>query len=466
MLEPTKFNLFLSDLPDLYHAESLDLSFVTSSADTVLRRTFGIEGELASYISSSDTLSFDFQLTDQELQLMQQSQSVLARITSEDCTEVVAAHSMHNVDFTSRSLCLSLADGWNVLPYTSRDFTFHGCVHTLKTHSAGNGIRVVFVGDGFSDRQIASGYYQRVIDKAVEMYFSVSPFAEFRELFDVWSIDAVSADEGCRMDATEAEPNNSAFKSFFGNSTETGGDVYACMDIAAPVLGETQELQLNSMMVVVLNSHKYAGSTYFYYYRPCTTDFGEGWAFCFLPLAQDDERMARLIHHEANGHGFAKLGDEYLPRNGEKTITEKARATYDLYTSMGWYKNIDVSPDADAVKWSSYIADPDYQDEGIGVYEGANIYTYGFYRPTESSIMKNNQGEFNAPSREAIWYRIQKLAFGKDANYDVADFKAWDKENRRGGTLLSPYHQKQQKAQDLDPELPAPKVRSFSLFQR
>lgn len=466
-LVQAKVCLSVSNLPELYNAVTLQVSFISSSADTLYQRTFGLEGDQASHLTSTDTLSYEFDATDQDFLLLQQSQSVRALITADDCTQVVTEQSLDNIsNFTSRRFSLNLADGWNILTYESSDFSHHGRIHSLQTHTVGEGIRLVFVGDGFSDRQIATGYYQRLMDKAVEMYFNVTPFAEFRELFDVWSIDAISVVEGCSLDATEDEPNNSAFKSFFGTGTIAGGDVYACVDIAAPVLGATLSHQLNSMFVVIMNSHKYAGATYLFYYNGCNTNFGEGWAFSFLPLAQDDERFCRLIHHEADGHGFAKLADEYLPRDGERSITASARATYDLYTSMGWYKNIDVTPDAAVVKWSSYISDPEYQDEGIGVYEGANIFTYGFYRPTESSIMKNNQGEFNAPSREAIWYRIQKLAYGIDKAYDMADFRAWDKENRRGGVMQAPYRLKKQEAQEVDPELPAPKVQELSLFER
>ena len=40
--------------------------------------------------------------------------------------------------------------------------------------------------------------------------------------------------------------------------------------------------------------------------------------------------------------------------------------------------------------------------------------------------MNDNCGGFNAPSREAIYYRIHKLAYGPDWEYDYETFVAYD----------------------------------------
>lgn len=44
--------------------------------------------------------------------------------------------------------------------------------------------------------------------------------------------------------------------------------------------------------------------------------------------------------------------------------------------------------------------------------------------------MMDNLGRFNAPSRYTIWYRIHKLAYGKDWNGTYEDFVAYDAINR------------------------------------
>ena len=40
--------------------------------------------------------------------------------------------------------------------------------------------------------------------------------------------------------------------------------------------------------------------------------------------------------------------------------------------------------------------------------------------------MFTNKGQYNAPSREAIYYRIHKLAYGASWKYDYETFVSWD----------------------------------------
>ena len=45
-------------------------------------------------------------------------------------------------------------------------------------------------------------------------------------------------------------------------------------------------------------------------------------------------------------------------------------------------------------------------------------------------MMNLNKGKFNAPFREAIYYRIHKLAYGASWKYDYETFVSWDAKNR------------------------------------
>ena len=52
------------------------------------------------------------------------------------------------------------------------------------------------------------------------------------------------------------------------------------------------------------------------------------------------------------------------------------------------------------------------------------------WKPSQHSIMNNDaDGMFNAPSREAIYKRIHRLAFGKDWQYDYEKFVEYDQKN-------------------------------------
>ena len=97
----------------------------------------------------------------------------------------------------------------------------------------------------------------------------------------------------------------------------------------------------------------------------------------------------------------------------------------------GWWKNCDFTDDPDRVKWSRFLSDSRYRYDGLGCFEGGFTYERGVWRPTENSIMLDNTGGYNAPSREAIWYRIHKLAYGDSWTYDYEAFVSYDARNRK-----------------------------------
>lgn len=130
--------------------------------------------------------------------------------------------------------------------------------------------------------------------------------------------------------------------------------------------------------------------------------------------------------HEAGGHGFGKLLDEYFYTG---TISQQEIETnLDYRNNFGWGWNVDYTSDPNQVVWAKFLNDTRFSNQGLGVFEGAATYQYGAYRPTENSIMRYNTGGYNAPSREAIYYRIQKLAFGKEPDYE--EFVEWDQAHR------------------------------------
>lgn len=414
------------------------------------------------YTETVNIFSFLPALTSEQQNIFEKTDSdhpvrIHAHIQCQDCSE-------YDCDTIISCAPATLSDGllsltlthWQHKAYTSTDYSAQGNIYILSQHSEGQGIRLMFLGDGFSDRQIASGYYADVMQRAVDHFFSVPPFDQFQSLFDIWYMDAVSAEEGCRRDATKENPNNSAFSSWYGNSTMTGADEASIMKFVEPVLGQGYNDLFNSHIVVVLNSTKHAGTSYIYWPAGRDTDYGEGWSFCYLPLAQDNEHFRRLIHHEANGHGFAKLGDEYFhDRNGD--CPASVMKDYLTETTLGWLKNVDITADPDSIKWAYMLQDPEFVGLGTGIFEGAFTYSHGFYRPSENGIMRNNQGAFNAPSAEAIWYRIHKLAYGDSWQYDAEAFRSWFlREHGKDNALSIPMITRSMAADDADAPLHAP----------
>ena len=97
----------------------------------------------------------------------------------------------------------------------------------------------------------------------------------------------------------------------------------------------------------------------------------------------------------------------------------------------GWWSNVDFTDDPSEVKWAHLLSDPRYEDENLGVFEGARGCSTGIWRASYQSIMKDNSGEFNAPSREVIWRRIHRLAYGDAWEYSYEAFAEYDRINRK-----------------------------------
>ena len=185
-----------------------------------------------------------------------------------------------------------------------------------------------------------------------------------------------------------------------------------------------------ALIIVVMNSDAYAGTCYMYW--PNVVDgYGNGLTISYFPLGTDDVMLAGLICHEAGGHGFAKLADEYAYEHmgtiSSSTVSEH-RIQQD---NWGWWKNVDFTSDPAQVRWSYFLEDERYANQGLGVFEGGLTYWSGVWRPTYKSIMLQNTGGFNAPSREAIYYRINKLAYGTDWKYDYETFVEFDEASRK-----------------------------------
>ena len=326
--------------------------------------------------------------------------------------------------------CLTyLADEYDLTLkfYESTDYSQDGKVEMLQTAKEGNGIDLVVMGDGFSDRLIADGTYRKTMVDAMEGFFSVEPFASFRNLFNVYMVTAVSKNEEFSI-GTET-----ALAGYF-NATGTvcNGSIATVQEYARKAVDETR-LQ-NATCLAILNKEMPAG--YAYMLDPeAENDYGCGTGIAFVALGAGsfigfgDNTMAEIIHHEGGGHAFGKLADEYYyDFNGP--VSQDGLDYLHQVEKYGWYKNIDSESSPTAVKWAKFLADPRYAGEHLGVYEGAALCISGLYRPTEDSIMFTNKGQYNAPSREAIYYRIHKLAYGTSWKYDYETFVSWDAKNR------------------------------------
>lgn len=301
----------------------------------------------------------------------------------------------------------------------SVDFSEDGKIDTLQQHAKGEGIPIVLMGDGFVDQELADGTYRRVMEKAMENLFTEEPVKSLREYFDVFMINAVSENNDFGMGYKTAF----SCKLAGGNSTVIKGDDVSVQVYVGKVLKE--EKKRNSLAVVVLNTSVYAGTTYFGYQDGNGKFIEFAIAYCPVIETLESEHFRQVLVHEAVGHGFGKLEDEYVyPDKGNVTTLEMQQIR--TMQANGWAQNVDFTASKDTVLWASFLTDSRYQNEHLGVYEGACTYPKGAYRPSEDSMMNSNTCAFNAPSRKSLYEKVMKI--GMDTEQVLyEDFVTFDK---------------------------------------
>lgn len=300
--------------------------------------------------------------------------------------------------------------------YVSSDFSADGTVTCLQKATLGRGIPVVIMGDGFADIDVADGTYGRAMSQTCENLFSEEPVRSLRDYFDVYAVTAVSPNRGVGSN------RSTTFSTLPSNiSTSIDFDADKVDEYVSKVDGADME---NGLAVVILNSGSHNGVTMLLIDSDTQQPRQAAVSLCALIDGIDGENFRQVLVHEAIGHGFAKLADEYgyehygAPDDGD--VRQLRR-----FHQWGWMVNADVADDVGSVRWSPFVADSRFASERIGCYEGAYTFALGVYRPTEESMMRSNQSPFNAPSRKAIYDKVMLLGEGLPASTHE-EFAAFD----------------------------------------
>lgn len=312
------------------------------------------------------------------------------------------------------------------------DYTNDGKVSTLQTHTKGQGIPVVLTGDGFLDTHIAAGTFDDVMKMAYKYLFSVEPMKSLKDYFDVYSVTAVSKES--HFTAHSETAFNLRFSS---ETTEITGDRDRIMSYVQKVGGLSTDSSdktgyfkyYNTLVIVIANVDRYAGTCEVHLSSPLS-GVSTGYSVAYVPMAVAKNHqgigMEHLLHHEAIGHGFGKLDDEYSYVESGRITDEELKDLEKKY-ELRAYLNTDVKSDVKQTHWAHLAADTHYGAEALGAYEGAHTFYKGVYRPTRTSIMDDNTGGFNAPSRELIYKRAMMIANGGEFTYKYEDFQSFDK---------------------------------------
>ena len=292
-----------------------------------------------------------------------------------------------------------------------------GDLYTHQTKGIGNGVNIVIMGDCFDAKDIAEGKYLKAMQDAYTYFFDIEPYKTYKDYFNVYTVFGMSADSGMGTVNTIREAR-------FGSQYTLNEGVSPNFEtvFAGACVAPINDDVATTLVILVENSNEYSGLCYMW---------GDGSAVALVPMSTDPAPydFQGLVHHEAGGHGFGKLADEYIYHNAfiqSCTCTCCGHvAAINQMKSYGFYTNISLTGSMQEVPWSHMIYDPQFSNV-VDVYEGAFMHTRGVFRSEATSCMNNNIAYYNAISRESMVKRIMKYA-GEEYSYEA--FKAKDVES-------------------------------------
>ena len=300
---------------------------------------------------------------------------------------------------------------------------------TLQKATRGNtgGINIVILGDGYDGKNISDGDYLTNIKQEVEYFFGIEPYTTYRDYFNVYTAFPLSTETGV------GTVNTIRYNRF--NTTYTGGvglraDYDAIFEYALNAPTVTRDNLNQTLIIIVPNSTDYGGICQMW-------EDGSAIAFCPQSTYGYPLDSRGVIQHEAGGHGFGKLGDEYIYHNA---FIDFCGCTccghvfeFNNAKALGWYDNLSLTGKMHEVPWSHLIFDDRYSDI-VDIYEGGFMHNRGVFRSEQNSCMNNDIPYYSTISRESIVKRIKRYA---GETYSFEEFVANDK--REAGVVTRSY---------------------------
>ena len=222
-------------------------------------------------------------------------------------------------------------------------------------------INLVFLAEGYTSGELAK--FATDVQNAVNYLFSREPWLQYRSYCNIYRIEIASNESGTDNGAS------GGLRDTYFNSGFTTPSVSQLLTLDAT--GQNRAYQLLNQFVpefdvplVLVNDPKYGGS---------------GGA---LAAASVNASGIMIVEHEL-GHSFAGLTDEYDVLYASYTPTEHPNATQATGRALiRWNAWIETSTPVPTPESLTY-------DAQVGLFEGANYRTSGWYRPHNNSLMRS-----------------------------------------------------------------------------
>ncbi|MFD9487648.1 M64 family metallopeptidase [Streptomyces sp. NPDC059991] len=254
---------------------------------------------------------------------------------------------------------------------------------------------VVIVGDGYTVDQLAK-FHADAKEKWGEVT-GVEPYTTYQNLFNVWTVDAVSAQSGVSGDPAQGDVKNTALGAYFWCD---GIERLLCVD-QDKVDSYVAKAPQADLVIVLANSTKYGGAGY---NEPSQKLGYEG----ISTASAGNAKSGQVAIHET-GHSLGKLADEYFypgtPGYEHYSGPEAAESNISVLSADRMA--------AQRTKWYRWLGETSPDGGTVGAYEGGGYYVTGLFRPTDNSIMRILGKPFSLPGREAMiagFYRHASIA--------------------------------------------------------
>ena len=248
-----------------------------------------------------------------------------------------------------------------------------------------NSVDLAFIAEGYRTEEM--GKFRNDVRKMADILFAEPPFSNYKNRFNIWAVEAISAESGTDIPGERHYVNTALNSSFYTFNTDrylTTQDIKSVNDYAAVVPHDN--------IIILINSSKYGGGGVYNYYTGTTTDA---------------ELSPKVFIHEF-GHGFAGLADEYY-------TSDVAYVEFYPLNVEPWEPNITTLVNF-GLKWGKMIPEgvpvPTPSEEKYrnitGVFEGGGYSAKGIYRPEMDCRMNSNSEKgFCAVCRDAIKKMIE-----------------------------------------------------------
>ena len=285
----------------------------------------------------------------------------------------------------------------------------------LQEHSKGVGINLYIVGDGYT-AQYDFGENGKFINDALECmeaFFEVEPMKSLRDYFNVKVIASHSRERGVSSGYSSLKRNTlfNVKLTDILSSSNVGISYEKAHDYVYGIINEKNRRGYN-IILVMANQDEAAGTAYI----NNSNDYSN---VAVVPITNKQDGFEAIVRHEAVGHAFAWLLDEYIYYN--EPLPESERKNLQKNIEDGFGANLTLES-RENCHWAKYFSIPGY--ENVGYFEGGLKYQYGVWRSEEYSCMDNNVPYFTAPSREKIYTRVMECS-GQD--FDFQEFLKFDK---------------------------------------